>query len=724
VTPEQEDVESTGPLITGLRGLELAPAYNTEENDIVRDLYAPCLRASVTYDRAVGYFRANIYRELGEPLLDFAIRGGKTRIVCSPDIPEPDEAAARSGYEARGTHSSEELEGSLVASLERMATDPDDLDCLEMLRLLIETKSLELYVAVRPGGIYHRKIGMFTDRAGVFVTFSGSGNETPSAVTTIEDWSNDEEFDVFRSWGERFESERAISKKSYLNRLFSGGTEHTRVRPLSEVEHEVLKKFRRTSSLEECRNGARRRMPPNLPGGLPRPYFFQQEAIEAWRHAGRRGILSMATGTGKTLTALYAVGDLVRSGRPVLFVVPSRILFDQWLEVLRKMFPGVPTLLVGAGFDWKSDDSKRIYVSRNTTPRMMLATMQSAASEAFIEFLQQAKDPVLVADEVHRLGSPVNRRLLQLPFVEKLGLSATPERLFDLEGSRALATAFGEEPVYTLGIGGSVRLSANDTSQTKILGKFLCRYEYQFEVARLSATEQAEWNEITAEVRKLFGRRRGMEGEGLLIDPHLQILLVKRARIVKKAQAKPELAVKIVKERYPKDGHWIIYCDDEEQLNLVTDKLRSAQPHSTVLTYHSGMSKDERDRTLRYFEQLPSIVVAIRCLDEGVNVPGADGGVILASSKNPREFVQRRGRILRVALGKQLAHVVDVLVVPRENLDESGVPGSIVRGELARAYTFAKDSVNPEVSHRLWRLCKEYGVQPEVDAELSIEEDE
>lgn len=724
MTPEQEGVESPGPVITGLRVLELAPAYNTEENDIVRDLYAPCLRDSVTYDRAVGYFRANIYRELGEPLLEFAIRGGKIRIVCSPDIPEPDEAAARSGYEDRDTHSSEELEGSLVASLERMATDPDDQDCLEMLRLLIETKSLELYVAVRPGGIYHRKIGVFTDRAGDFVTFSGSGNETPSAVTTIEDWSNDEEFDVFRSWGERFESEKAVSKKTYLNRLFSGGTEHTRVRPLNEVEHEVLKRFRRTSSLEECRDGARRRMPPNRPGGLPRPYFYQQEAIEAWYHAGRRGILSMATGTGKTLTALYAVRDLVHSGRPVLFVVPSRILFGQWLGALRKMFPGVPTLLVGAGYDWKSDELKRIYVSSNTTPRLILATMQSAASDAFIEFLQQAKDPVLVADEVHRLGSPVNRRLLLLPFLEKLGLSATPERLFDPEGSRALDTAFGEEPVYTLGIGGSVRLSADDTNQTKILGKFLCRYEYQFEVARLSATEQAEWNEITAKVRKLFARRRGMEGDDLRSDPHLQLLLVKRARIVKKAQAKPELAVKIIKERYPKDGHWIVYCDDEEQLNLVTDKLRSAQPHSTVLTYHSGMSTDERDRTLRYFEQLPSIVVAIRCLDEGVNVPGADGGVILASSKNPREFVQRRGRILRVALGKQLAHVVDVLVVPRETLDESGVPGSIVRGELARAYTFAKDSVNPEVSHRLWRLCQEYGVQPEVDSELSIEEDE
>ena len=715
------DVSSSAT--TRLRELELAPAYNTEENDIVQDLYGPCLRCAIAYDRAVGYFRANIYRELGEHLLDFAIRGGKIRIVCSPDIPEPDEAAARRGYEERETHSAEEIEVSLIDTLERMTTDPDGADCLEMLRLLVETKALELYIAVRPGGIYHRKIGLFIDRAGDFVAFSGSGNETPNAVTTIEDWSNDEEFDVFRSWGERFETEKAMSKRTYLNRLFAGGTQHTRVRPLNEVEHEVLSSFRRYASLEACRSGARRRTPRPRQEGLPPPYFYQQEAIQAWSTAGHRGILAMATGTGKTLTALYAVRDLVQSGRLVLFVVPSRILFDQWLKDIRKMFPGIPTLLVGAGNDWMADPLKRIYVSGSRAPRLILATMQSAASGPFIEFFKQAKDPVLVADEVHRLGSPVNRKLLLLPFAERLGLSATPERLFDPEGSQALDQAFGEEPVYELGIGGSVRLSPEDIEQTRVLGKFLCRYEYQFEVAQLSATEQAEWDEITAEVRKSFARKHGMDHEELLEDPHLQLLLIRRARIVKKAHAKPDLAVKIISERYPKDGHWIVYCDDEEQLNLVTSKLRAAQPRSTVLTYHSRMSSDERDRTLRYFEELPSIIVAIRCLDEGVNVPGADGGVFLASSKNPREFIQRRGRILRVALGKRLAHVVDVLVVPRENPEEAAQPGSIVRSELARAYTFAKDAVNPEVSHRLWRLCQEYGVQPEVDSELSFEEE-
>jgi superfamily II DNA or RNA helicase len=707
-----------------LRELTLAPAYNTEENDIVRDLYAPCLKCASSYDRAVGYFRANIYRELGEELLDFAIRGGKVRIVCSPDIPEADESAARKGYADRGNRAETEIEASLIETLERMATFPDEADCLEMLRLLIESSTLELFIAVRPGGIYHRKVGAFADRYGDSVVFSGSGNETTSAVTTIEDWANDEEFDVFRSWGETFEQEKAKAKRTYLERLFAGGTEHTRVRPLDQVEREVLSRFRHHDQFESLREGARRRAPKPRNELLPRPYYYQEQAIGAWDAAGRKGILSMATGTGKTLTALFAVRSLVEQGLPVVILVPSKILFSQWLEEIRKMFPGVPTLLVGAGNDWKADPLKTIYVSKNRLPRIILATMQSAATDDFLEFIRQAESPVLIADEVHRLGSPVNRKLLTIPFSAKLGLSATPERLFDPEGSRALEEAFGSEPVFDLPIGGAVRLSASTGERTKVLGRFLCKYSYDFEVARLNSQEQERWNEITREVRRIFARKRGLDADEVLDDPNLQNLLIQRARIVKKAGAKPDLALQIIHDRYPRDGHWIVYCDDEEQLDSVALKLRSAEPHLTVLTYHSKMSNEERERTLRYFAELPSIIVAIRCLDEGVNVPGANGGVILASSTNPREYVQRRGRILRTALGKRLAQVVDVLVVPQENPEEAEFPGSIVRSELARAYKFAKDAVNPEVTHRLWRLCQEYNVQPEADTAISITEEE
>lgn len=141
----------------GLRQIELCPEYNTEDHNIISNLYSPCLKVSKNYDRAVGYFRANIYRELGEDLLNFVIAGGKVRIVCSPDIPELDEIAAREGYASRGKSSFEEQEITLMNALEVMAKNPKESDCLDMLRLLIEHGSLDLFIAMRTGGIYHRK---------------------------------------------------------------------------------------------------------------------------------------------------------------------------------------------------------------------------------------------------------------------------------------------------------------------------------------------------------------------------------------------------------------------------------------------------------------------------------------------------------------------------------------------------------------------------------------
>ena len=243
----------------GLRQAILLPEYNTEENDIVAELYAPCLRLSESYDRAVGYFRASIYRELGEELLNFVVRGGKVRIVCSPDMPERDEEAARQGYELRGKRPPSEQEITLVRVIEEMSKNPGEADCLDMLRLLIERGSLDLYIATRPGGIFHRKIGKFTDSSGGFVVFAGSGNETQNAMGSVEGWGNDEEFDVFRAWGDDFERNKAQKKSLYLSELFAGGTRHTKVRPITEVEKETLARFRLHTDLEECRPGAKAR---------------------------------------------------------------------------------------------------------------------------------------------------------------------------------------------------------------------------------------------------------------------------------------------------------------------------------------------------------------------------------------------------------------------------------------------------------------------------------
>lgn len=707
-----------------LRRLSLKDEYNTEDDDVVESFYTPCFRVSKRYDRAVGYFRANIYRELGENLLDFALNGGKTRIVCSPDIPEPDEMAAREGYELRGKRNIVEFGQDLVEVMKAMEEDPEEADCLSMLRLLIEDKSLDLFIALRPHGIYHRKTGLFGDADSNYVTFSGSSNETNNAVATAEDWGNDEAFDVFRSWGDAYESKKARNKQQYLEQLFAGGTANSKVRSLNEVERGILEKFRLHRTLEGCRPGASKRSRKSKKAQATRPYYYQQLAIDAWKNAGHVGILSMATGTGKTLTALFAIEATLTEGTPVLIVVPSNILLDQWLQAVMEVYPEAPVLLGGAGHHWWSESNKRMFVADLKKPRLLLATMQTASSEDFLAFFSQAKSPALVADEVHRLGAPVNRRILSIDFSQRLGLSATPERLFDPEGNEALSRAFGEVPVFNLPIEANVRLSSNDTNEVPILGTFLCRYYYYFETVDLNSEELEEWNEITEEIRRFIVRNKSsQEGSIKPLDEKLTLLLVRRARIAKNASGKIDVATKVIKEKYPANGRWIIYCDNEEQLNKVDAKLRIDFPHFTVLRYHSKMPMKQRNLVLDAFEKNPGIIVSIRCLDEGVDIPNADGALILASSTNPREYIQRRGRVLRQAKKKRFAVIVDTIVQPSPDVREDEIPLSIVRSELARAWEFANHAENSEITHDLWKLCTKFNVNIENDRIIGMEED-
>ncbi len=570
-----------------LRDFDLKPEYNTEDDDIVRDFYHPCLKVSTAYDRAVGYFRANIYRELGEDLLDFVIRGGKVRIVCSPDIPEPDEEAVREGYDLRGRRSSKEQETSLIHVMNAMAGNPKESDCLDMLRLLIERGSLDLLIAMRTGGIYHRKVGAFYDSTADFVAFAGSGNETERAVSSVEDWSNDEEFDVFKSWGDAFESRKARKKADYLSHLLSGGTEHTRVRPLNQVERDFLAQFRKHKDLESCREGARERAPftnvsPEFGSGFSL-YYFQQLAVDAWTQAGRVGLVCMPTGTGKTLTALFAIRELVQQGQLVAVVVPSKILLDQWLEALRAFYPGVPILAAGAGFNWKSNELKQAFIFSAKRPRIILATMKTAATDDFREFLAQGQTPALVVDEAHRLGSPTYRRVMDIGFREKLGLSATPERLFDREGSDALEAFFGATPVYDLRLGAKVKLSEYDPQEVPIIGHFLARYEYGFEKVELASEEQEQWKRLTEEIKRLIARDPSVIENGMLargMNKRLQYLLIRRSRIVKNAEAKVGCASRVILERYPRNGHWIVYCDNQRQLASVAARIRTCWPAS------------------------------------------------------------------------------------------------------------------------------------------------
>lgn len=734
-----ENSENKSERDCDLRKFTPKPEYNTEDDCIVKDFYAPCLARSVKYDRAVGYFRANIYRELGEDLLMFAKRGGKVRLICSPDIPKPDEEAAREGYELRGKRTEIDQDITLLQILRTMSKNPKERDCLDMLRLLIEKGSMELFVATRPGGIYHRKVGVFYDTCGNYIAFSGSGNETQRAVSEIEDWANDEEFDVYMSWGTEFESLKANSKAKYFERLLSIGTSNTKIRPLNTVEREEISKYRSHSDFDDCLSGARERSTiktaskPNTNskfetvknGRKVKPYYYQQLAIEEWNKNQNVGMLSMATGTGKTFTALFALNELLRSGRLAVIVVPSKLLLEQWTDNITEFYPGIPLLLAGGSNNWRGNSMKRIFISNIKQPKIILATMATAASPDFIAFLKQSNNPILVADEAHRIGSPKYRTILnEIKFKERLGLSATPERLFDEEGNEAIMKAFGEKPVYLLPLFGKVKLSEEDEEEIPILGNFLTKYNYYFNTVNLTLEEQQKWNEITIEIKRFFGSHPELiqDGGSARDQERLELLYINRSRILKKAVGKIDIACKAITEKYDEGSRWIIYCEDEEQMNSVAEAIRERHRNLAVLIYHSNMNEAERDRTLQYFERHPSVIVSIRCLDEGVDIPNVDGALILASSTNPRQYIQRRGRVLRKARGKRIATIIDALVLPETPDEDEQMP--VVRSELSRAWNFAKHAENSEITHELWKIGIRYGADLINDEDISFSDEE
>jgi superfamily II DNA or RNA helicase len=312
----------------------------------------------------------------------------------------------------------------------------------------------------------------------------------------------------------------------------------------------------------------------------------------------------------------------------------------------------------------------------------------------------------LIADEVHRLGSPANRALLdETLFGPRLGLSATPERAGDQDGTAAILGYFRGvvEPRYTLA--------------DAVRDGVLTRYFYRPHTVTLTDHEAADWHRLARRIAQL----RAQLGDSAEDDTGLERLLFERARIVKKAAGKVGLAVRVITDAYKPGQRWIVYCDDQSQLGEVVDAL-AAVGH-TAMPFHDAMEGD-RAETLRWLDRHGGLVAAIRCLDEGVDIPSVTHALILASSKNPREFIQRRGRVLRRAPGKALAFVHDAIVVPprRVETDEDALPDPITAGELARAIEFAKSADNPAAGADLVGIAIDAGINWEELTGAGVED--
>jgi len=692
--------------MSGLASLSLMTEYRKGRDDIARDFYLPCMRNAERYDRAVGFFNSAIYIIAWPSLKDFVERKGRMRLICSPVLPPSDIEAIETGYSERFTQENAER---LRDDIRYMLTKPYLYKPAAVLATLIALDVVDVRIAFMKKTalherLFHDKLGLFHDGFGNTVAFKGSMNETWAGLSAD---GNLESVDVFLSWEHVREAGRVAEHVAYFEALWKNECEGdgVLVRPFPEIaltelvsaadarkwsewvddicqEIEATERFE--SQKKQISNGKRLR-----------PH--QKAALEGWEAQGRRGILEHATGSGKTFTAICAIRDALRRHEVPIVIVPSELLLEQWYRELSDNLSdlALQVLRCGAGHTkWRDEDLIGPWTRAGSdTLRIVLSTMQTAVLPEFRGAMRQGDHLFMVADEVHRTGSPHHLELLSLQTGPRLGLSATPRRAGDPFGTERIMAYFEGvvQPPFTL--------------QDAIQSGALTPYFYHVHAMTLTEGEQQAWDQITMRIRRITAQNVGKKDPDPGWDFQVKKLLIERGRILKQASGKAGSAGAIIAAHFHRGERWIVYCDDLAQLTAVRNEISARGLESTE--YHSVMAGDKK-QTIRLFEINGGIVVSIRCLDEGVDIPSVTHALILASSKNPREYIQRRGRVLRLAEGKGVAHIHDVLVLPVsvEKPDEGEDPRlNIVGGEIIRSIEFGRSALNPAAITDLERIA-------------------
>jgi superfamily II DNA or RNA helicase len=683
-----------------LTDLPLKRRYRSNEDDLLKAFYRPCLSEAVSYRRAVGYFSSAALGLAAQGLDAFVKRGGQMQLVISPELIERDFDGAEAGYSARARL----VDESVTTILRSDPRDDPVRKQLGLLGWLIARGRLDIRVAIvardDTTGIYHEKFGLFEDPEGNRVAFHGSANESRGGLVR-----NFESLMVFRSWSTA-EAEDVECFERDFEDLWHDRTPSLETYDFPVAAREELIRLSEQTPPKESSSPADEpavevtTQAPHAPGSL-QLRGYQRQALAAWFAARSRGVLEMATGTGKTVTALAAAERLCQALQErdeslfTLVVCPYQHLVEQWAEAARVF--GVESTLCYRSRDlWSAELGYAIRaVRQRAVPfAMAIATNATFQSEYFKSLLADCPDQsLIVADEMHNLGAPRLREALPPHFAYRLALSATPERLYDEEGSAALAHYFGET-VYSFGLAEAIEAGA------------LTPYEYAVSVVELSGQELEAYLELTGRIGRAIHA-------GGLDEPAAQALLIARARVVANARAKlPALAAALAP--FKDSAHNLVYCGDgTPQSDTGESGIRQIEAAVRLLGRDLGMRVkpytaetplDERaDLRQRFSVGDLQALVAIRCLDEGVDIPETERAFLLASTTNPRQYVQRRGRVLRPspATGKRRAYVHDFLAIPPAEAVEDRLwetERRLVARELERVVEFAQLATNGPVA--------------------------
>ncbi len=706
--------------------------YSTGRKDLPYDFFELALSNSINFRMGLGYFSSASFNILSVGFAHFICNGGNMCMYINQYLTEED-------YNLLQSNESVDFENYILQSFLalRKTFSQRDEHFFKCISYLVQTERIEIKIVVpKEGGLAHEKFGIFTDEKNNKVAFTGSLNLTAAALV-----KNIETIECTCSWRSNDSKERIELSEQDFTEIWDGKNKNVLVFPakkfcqeivktypnvntdeLLSQENEIIKKLsnKKVAIENETLLTSLRIKDPHFPikytdGARP----YQTKAYEAWLKNDKQGIFAMATGTGKTITSLNcALLEFSKDNiYQLLILVPTIALVEQWIEEIALFDFKNVIAVFSENPQWRQQIVKlEDKVSRGKKVNFVIvSTYQSFTNPDFQQILPQLPDSmILIADEAHNIGSDSVREIFRkLHIKRRIALSATPSRIYDEEGTSELESFFNDKPPYIYNF---------PMSQAIDEGR-LMEYCYYPKIVYLKDDEMQEYALITEQLMRLFDNSTSQFKD----SEKAKKLLMLRKRILHKADDKICVFKEIIKEitsdklKYcfvyvpegnkvfdSEEAHFYSNTDhdsDDElyEVNILNKMLNSTKeifPNTTCNTYTGKNNKTERKNILRGFENGQiNVLFAMKCLDEGVDIPRAEYGIFASSTGNPRQFIQRRGRLLRKHKNKTFAHIYDMVVIPNfrspyYSKEYWQMERSLVKGELTRVAYFANLATN------------------------------
>lgn len=696
--------------------------YSTGEKEPI-EFFFDALVESNQFDLGLGFFSSTAINVLSAGFAYFIHRGGKMRIIINDVLPQKDKDAIESGIKMTDIEFEDKIIEDISKFTETLSKqDEHFFNCLSYLISINHIEFIATIPSNEKGGIAHNKYGIFTDERFDKVGFNGSANFSKNALL-----NNVESISCYKSWSNSStEKDRLKYFEKIFNKTWIGESDNIKIIPIDKVKSYIQDSFNANnlqklieeekSFVDESElfpNSVKSKFKElystiNVKPKFPFPTGarkYQKEAYTNWVNNDYHGIFAMATGTGKTITSLNCVlNEYQKSGKyNVLILVPTLALVEQWEKEIGK-FNFKNYVLVSGETKWQKELSnyKANYRWRKQEDNLIIiSTYPSFINPKFLNLFKSfQKNFTIIADEAHNIGAPsIEAAFKQLKCKKRIALSATPKRVYDIEGTKELELLFKDQEPYCYAY----------SLEKAIDNKFLAPYFYYPVMVNLESNEMEEYIRISKRLLQFFDHETG----AFKNSQQAEKLLLQRKRIIHKAinklSAYSSILNQLSKEKklrycftFAPEGDYVGDNSFEDFNNIIDRFIIEANttcPNIRVNSYTSKDSPVERKEKLRGFKEGKiDILFTMKAIDEGVDIPRAEVGIFASSTGNPRQFIQRRGRLLRKHPDKQYATIYDMIVIPNSSNEGDNkyvnMEKSLVKSELTRVAYFASLSEN------------------------------